>query len=155
MLQKWGYRVSDAWSPDSPTRLIALEIQPVCSFLLHHTDAPWFIQSLSETRLDYFWFGAIINKAILDFYLYVSVFIILTSGARQFFLSFSCSLEYPILWIWDYSIPMEFRSYPGDSWNTPSWENLPLPKPSETEAPNCFCLVELAILISSFKMLMF
>lgn len=98
MLQKWGYRVSDAWIPDSPTRLIALEIQPVCSFVLHRTDAPCFIQSLSETRLDYFWFGAIINKAILDFYLHVSVFIILTSGARQFFfLSFSCSLEYPIL----------------------------------------------------------
>lgn len=48
-------------------------------------DAPYFIQSLSETHLDYFWFGTIINKAMLDVYLHVSVFIILTSGAHQFF----------------------------------------------------------------------
>lgn len=91
---KWGYKVSDVWRLDSSTQLNALEIQGVCSFLqyrwvtFHSTvwmDAPCFIQSLSETRLDYFWFEAIINKAILDFYLHVSVFIILISGAHHFF----------------------------------------------------------------------
>ena len=45
-------------------------------------DAPSFIQSPFETQIAQF--GAIMNKAIIDLYLQVSVFIVLTSGAHQF-----------------------------------------------------------------------
>lgn len=62
---------------------------------IHHVLSSHFLKS--NPRLDYFWFEAIINKAILDFYLHVSVFTILTSGAYQFFFKFFLLLRIPNL----------------------------------------------------------